>query len=139
MDGDLQVVPEDIPLLLASSEHQDVVNARRVSRQDRSIVLFSSKAYNFMMRCLFGSPCADCGSNFTLFRTHLVKGIPMVANDHRYLIPLAMRKGARRITEVAIGHRERSSGQSKYSTFKALPAATELVAFCWRLRSGVYD
>jgi dolichol-phosphate mannosyltransferase len=139
MDGDLQVVPEDIPALLGLAEHHDVVNARRSMRQDRRIVVISSKLYNTIMRRVFRSPCMDSSSNFTLFRTSLMKGMDIVSNDHRYLIPLAMRKGARRITEVAVRHSRRTRGRSKYSALKAVPAAAELVAFWWRLHRGVYD
>jgi dolichol-phosphate mannosyltransferase len=139
MDGDLQVDPEDIPRLLAFARGNDVVNAKRAKRVSGFLLILSSKIYNLLMNLLFQSRCSDSSSNFTLFRTVLVKELPLMANDHRYLLPLVMRKGARNIKEVEVRHSKRSSGFSKYSVLKAIPASFELLAFCLRLSRGYYD
>lgn len=139
MDGDLQVHPEDIPRLVAFASGNDVVNARRANRVSGFLLILSSKIYNLLMNSLFQSRCSDSSSNFTLFRTALVKELPLIANDHRYLLPLAIRKGAKNIREVEVRHSRRSSGVSKYSVLKAIPASFEFLAFCFRLGTGYYD
>lgn len=139
MDGDLQVVPEDIPALVAHARENDVVNAKRARRVAGFSYLWSSAVYSLVMNLLFRSRCSDSTSNFTLFRTALMKELPLKANDHRYLLPLAIRRGAKNIREVGVRHSQRASGSSKYSALKSIPASFELVAFLFRLGTGFYD
>lgn len=140
MDADLQVLPEDVPRLLdAMARGYDVVNAIRMKRQHEPLIRVSSRFYNLLMRLFFRSPVTDAASNFTAFRTEHVQGVHLVENDHRYIIPIAQRRGARRVTEVPVRHEARRHGRSKYGLSKALTGTPELLRAWRRLQAGFYD
>jgi len=140
MDADLQVLPEDVPLLLDKmSSGYDLVNAIRKKRQHETLIRFSSRLYNLLMRLFFQSPVIDAASNFTATRTAYVRGLRLIENDHRYIIPIVRRRGARRIAEVRVRHEARKHGRSKYGLSKAVSGTPELLRAWRRLRNGFYD
>lgn len=141
MDADLQVLPEDIPLFARKIESgYDVVNGIRENRQHPFWMKLASRFYNILMLVFFRSPVFDAASNFTAFRTRYVKGLPLRDNDHRYIIPIAMRRGAARIGEVIVAHHARKHGKSKYTALpKYLRGFPELFVAWLRIRSGKYD
>jgi len=120
MDGDLEVHPEDIPLFLEKMKHPDVdvVNGIRTNRKHTFAINSLSRIYNILMFLVFQSPVYDAASNFTAFRSKFIKGINLKYNDHRYIIPIVQRRGAREFDEVIIHHDYRKSGISKYNAMK---------------------
>ena len=120
MDGDLEVDPEDIPLFLQKIKGSvDVVNAIRTNRKHVFAINFVSRIYNLLMYLFFKILTHDSASNFTAFRAHLVRNLQLRHNnDHRYIIPIVQRRGARDIYEVVIGHHFRKAGMSKYTAIK---------------------
>lgn len=141
MDGDLQVMPEDIPKFVEKVEEgYDVVNAIREHRQHPFWIKLASRVYNILMLILFNSPVMDAASNFTAFRAIFVKGLPLRNNDHRYIIPIAMRRGAKRIGEVIVEHKGRKSGKSKYKALpKYIKGLPEIFVAFLRIKFGLYD
>jgi len=139
IDADLQVLPEDIPRIMEHIEKYDLVNARRIKRNDHFVTVFSSKVYNFMMKKILKSPLNDSASNYTAVKTRYVKGLSLRKNDHRYIIPIVMRRGATRFKEVDVNHFSRLKGKSKYSIFKAWTGFFEFFEFRRRLIRGLYN
>ncbi len=139
MDADLQVLPEDIPLLVDEMDKGfDLVNAVRAKRQHDPAIKLASRIYNLLMKLFFESPVSDAASNFTAIHAEYLQELPLVANDHRYLIPILQNRGLKRISEVAVRHKERARGKSKYSLMKAVTGFPELLAVYVRIRKGVY-
>jgi len=139
MDADLQVRPEDIPLLVDEMDRGfDLVNAIRTKRQHAPAIKVASRVYNLLMKVFFRSPVSDAASNFTAIEARYVKQLPLVANDHRYLIPILQDRGLTRINEIKIYHQERTRGKSKYSLMKAVTGFPELLAVFFRIRKGDY-
>jgi glycosyltransferase involved in cell wall biosynthesis len=143
MDGDLQVRPEDIPALLAPLERgeRDVTNAVRVGRQHDLAMIAISRVGNAILRALTPCPVADAASNFTALRADLVRGLALIENDHRYLIPMLIHRGLDpdRVADVPLPHESRRRGASKYRALeKAARGAPEILRFRQRLRAGFY-
>jgi|ERR1043165_4903188 glycosyltransferase involved in cell wall biosynthesis len=144
MDADLQNLPEDIPLLLKPIEEGrlDLVNAIRTRRQHAGSLIAISKLGNVLIRCLMVCPVSDAASNFTALKAEFTKSLALVENDHRYVIPILVRRGMdpKRIGEVNTRHEARKHGTSKYSALrKALTGFPELLRCKKRIRQGFYD
>jgi len=144
MDADLQNYPEDIPKLLEPIEQGrlDLTNAIRMRRQHSLAMILISKGGNLLIRTLLTCPVSDAASNFTALPAKFAKNLTMVENDHRYVIPIFVRRGldARRIGDVETRHTARRHGASKYKVIKkALTGVPELFRFRTRLKQGFYD
>jgi dolichol-phosphate mannosyltransferase len=142
MDADLQVLPEEVPLLLdkALGEGYQMVctyNDPRRGGKPRNLV---SRLGNLFMKLLFRSPVQDAGANFMAVEVRFLKGVRLVENDQRYLLPIAMRRGLERIGEVGCRFMPRRFGRSKYSYLqKTLEGLPEMLRLKRRLRAGFYD
>ena len=144
MDADLQNQPEDIPLLVAPLEEGrlDVCNAIRTKRQHAGSLIAISKLGNVLIQFLMVCPVSDAASNFTAIRASFTKDLKLIENDHRYVIPIFVRRGMdpKRIGELPTRHEARKHGSSKYSAVrKALTGFPELLRCKKRLRQGFYD
>lgn len=140
IDSDLQVFPEDIPLLIEKMEEgYELINAIRKKRKHHFLIVISSNIYNMLMKIFFNCPVKDAASNFTAIETKFVKGVKLIENDHRYIIPIAQRRGLRKISEVDVRHIERKKGKAKYGLNKAIAGFPELLRAWWRIKNGFYD
>ncbi len=141
IDGDLQLLPEDIPLFVEKmNSGYDIVNGIREHRRHKLTLRLASRIFNLSMLFFFNCPVLDAASNFTGFKAGLVKNLNLVDNDHRYIIPIALRRGAKQIGEVVVRHRDRKSGKTKYRTYtKFIKGGPEIIMAWWRVRSGKYD
>ena len=144
MDADLQNQPEDILLLLKPIEEGrlDLVNAIRTKRQHAGSLIAISKLGNVLIRMLMTCPVSDAASNFTALKSSYVRDLTLFENDHRYVIPICVRRGMdpARIGEVPTRHEARRHGASKYSAVrKAITGFPELLRCKRRLKNGVYD
>lgn len=147
MDADLQVLPEELPNVLTpmlTQGYQMVCTYNDPKRDeyykkryDRSLV---SRIGNIFMRLLFSSPVRDAGGNFLALETRYIKDVALIINDQRYLLPISMRRGLARITEVGCEFAPRKRGKSKYNLWKkALLGIPEMFQLKYRLLTGVYD
>jgi dolichol-phosphate mannosyltransferase len=144
MDADLQNFPEDIPLLLAPIEEGrlDLTNAVRMKRRHNPLMIAISRGGNLLIRMFLTCPVQDAASNFTALPAKLAKGLTLVENDHRYIIPILVRRGLdpQRIGDVETRHAARKHGASKYKVLKkAITGVPELFRFRKRLQHGFYD
>jgi glycosyltransferase involved in cell wall biosynthesis len=147
MDADLQVLPEELHRVISpiweggyqivctyNDPQRDVYHKQRY---DRSLVSYIG---NFFMRALFNSPVKDAGANFLAVETRFLRGVGLLANDQRYLLPISMRRGLTKITEVGCEFAPRVRGKSKYSLWKkALLGIPEMFQLKYRLLRGEYD
>ena len=141
MDGDLQLLPEDIPLFLERVDAgYELVNAIREKRKHTLGIQLVSRVYNLLSLIFFKSPVNDAASNFTAIKTKYVKNVKLYNNDHRYIIFIAQRRGLKKITEVEVRHQERKEGESKYKLMTKILVGFPELFFAWlRIKLGVYD
>ncbi len=131
MDGDLQVVPADIPKLLALAPQFDLVCGWRKDRHDSLVRKLSSRIANRFRNMVTHDGIHDTGCELKLFRRNLVDRLQLFEGLHRFFPALALMHGFR-VTEVPIQHFPRIHGQSKYGVgnrlFKGL---YDLIAVRW--------
>jgi len=141
IDGDLQLLPEDVPLLVDKMDKgYDLVNAIREHRQHDFGLRLASRIYNLLMLIFFNCPVLDAASNFTAFKKQYVKNLNLIKNDHRYIIPICVRRGAKNVGEVVVQHKDRKGGKSKYKTAnKFVRGGPEIIAAWIRFKRGKYD
>lgn len=114
MDADLQDDPAEIPRFIAKlDEGFDVVNGWKERRLDPWHKTKPSKVFNWMVGRLTGLKLQDHNCGLKLFRREVIHEIRIYGELHRFIPVLAHARGFR-VSEVAVHHRERQFGQSKY-------------------------
>ena len=121
MDGDLQDDPHEIPLFLEQMENKraDLVCGWKRRRRDGIAKRLVSKVANGLTRFFTGTAVHDMNCGFKLYREDVAKGLNLYGDMHRYIPAMVAAQGFR-ISEVAVNHRERKFGVSKYGNFRRL-------------------
>jgi len=114
MDADLQDDPAEIPRFLAKiHEGYDVVNGWKERRLDPWHKVYPSKVFNAMVSGLTGVSLHDHNCGIKLFRAEVAREVRLYGELHRFIPVLAHSRGFR-VAEVAVHHRPRQHGHSKY-------------------------
>ncbi len=127
IDADLQVLPEDLPLLVAKlDEGYDVAVGWRMNRQDPLFRKYASRMFNWYVARVTGMPLHDYGCNIKVMKREILDSMCRLQHRCRYLpADLAMVGG--RVAEVKVGHSARKKGQSKYNFLKLVRAALDML------------
>jgi len=141
MDADLQDDPQDLYKFFSLIEDDaDLIMGLREMRRHRKLFRLAAILYDAMVVILFDSPMHTNTSSFLTIKSEFIKGVKFKKNDHRYLPLIAMNRGASKIKEVVVVHRERLYGCSKYSDYrKIFLGMQEVLRFFVRLRLGYYN
>ena len=128
IDGDLQNDPRDIPGMLDRlDDGYDLVFGWRKDRQDK---LLSRKVPSWIANRLIsrvtGFPIHDLGCTLKAIRADIAKDMELYGAMHRFMPILGSNLGAR-CTEMAVNHRSRRFGQSKYGIGRTVPVLLDLV------------
>ncbi len=114
MDGDLQDQPAELPKLLARLDAGlDVVTGWKQTRHDPWHKRWPSKLFNAFVSRLSGVKLHDHNCGFKCFRREVVDDMDLYGERHRFIPVLAAAQGFR-VGEVAVVHRPRTAGVSKY-------------------------
>ncbi|MFN9343308.1 MAG: glycosyltransferase family 2 protein [Planctomycetota bacterium] len=119
-DADLQDVPAEIPKLLAAiAGGLDLVTGWKQARQDTFGKRLASRGFNRLVNLTSGLRLHDhyCGLKAMLLE--FIDRIPLRGGMHRFLTVFARQLGYR-VGEIAVHHRRREFGQSKYG-WRRLP------------------
>lgn len=124
LDADLQNDPADIPALLDRLDSgYDVVSGWRKNRQDAAISRkLPSSLANWLISRVTGVRLNDYGCTLKAYRREVLESFRLYGEMHRF-IPAYASWGGASITEMAVNHRPRRAGKSKYGlsrTFKVL-------------------
>lgn len=120
LDADLQNPPEEIPKLVAKLEEgYDTVGGWRELRQDSFFRRLPSAFINWLMSKVTGVYLRDYGCMLRAYRRSVIDSINQ-CHESTSFIPALANTFARRITEVPVGHAERTRGKSKYSLVKLI-------------------
>ena len=121
LDADGQDVPAEVPKLLALvADGFDVVGGWRRRRIDRVVKRQTSRVYNAVTRWMTGLDLHDFNTGLKAFRREVVAELPLYGEFHRFVPVLAHDLGFN-VGEVAVEHRPRQAGESKYLSITRFP------------------
>lgn len=127
MDADLQDDPAEIPAFLAKlDEGADVVNGWKQRRLDPWHKVYPSRVFNGMVGWLTGVRLHDHNCGLKAFRREVAEEIRIYGELHRFIPVLAHARGFR-ISELAVHHRPRQHGHSKYGIRRFLRGFLDLL------------
>jgi glycosyltransferase involved in cell wall biosynthesis len=127
IDGDLQDSPAEIAALLAKlDEGFDVVSGWKRDRQDPWHKVLPSRVFNWLVSWLMGVHLHDHNCGLKAYRRDVMNEIRLYGELHRFVPVLAAAKGFR-IGEVAVSHRPRKYGKSKYGVSRLLKGLLDLI------------
>jgi glycosyltransferase involved in cell wall biosynthesis len=128
VDGDGQNDPADIEKMLRLlDEGYDVVSGWRKDRQDNFIRRnLPSILANQLISLVSGVRLHDFGCSLKAYKRHVVEGIRLYGEMHRFLPIYASWHGAR-ITEVIVNHHPRRTGRSKYGLERVIKVILDLL------------
>lgn len=137
LDGDGQNLPNDIPKLLDhKNQAQDpiCVAGWRRDRRDTWLKRISSKIANGIRSRLLRDATPDSGCGIKLFPRDAFLDLPYFDHMHRFLPALFARQGLKTVS-VAVAHRARIAGVSKYGLWNRLwVGIVDLVGVAWLQR-----
>jgi len=126
LDGDLQDDPSEIPRFLAAFEQgYDLVSGWKRRRRDPLSKRWSSRLFNAVVARIAGLPLHDFNCGFKAYRAPVVRDLRLRRGLHRF-IPLLAKAAGYRVGEIAVGHRPRPHGRSKYGWERVPQALVEL-------------
>lgn len=135
MDADLQDDPAELPRLLAGLEQFDMVAAYRVNRyqNDPLAKTLPSKLYNWTVRTMTGVELHDFNCGMKAYRYTALKGLRLYGELHRF-IPVLVAQQGHTITEIAVNHRPRYAGVSKFGHSRLLRGLLDFVTVIFLTR-----
>jgi glycosyltransferase involved in cell wall biosynthesis len=136
IDADLQDVPAEIPRLLAKlDEGFDLVSGLKAKRRDPWLRRALSKLFNVATSRISGLRLHDLNCGLKAYRAEVLAGLRIYGELHRFLPVLAHYRGYR-VAELAVAHRERAHGRSRYGPERYLRGFLDLltVTFIGRYR-----
>lgn len=137
MDGDGQNAPSDLALLYETFRDESFRNVRvavlgeRRERRDTPVRRMSSRLANALRSRVLGDGTRDTGCSLKLIRKADYLALPYFDHMHRFLPALLLREGIE-LRHVAVSHRPRMSGTSKYGFWnRALVGVVDLFGTAW--------
>ncbi len=114
LDSDLQDNPAELKKLILEIEKGfDVVTGWKENRKDSFEKRFASKIFNFFVKLFSGLKINDSNTGIKVIKKEVATSLNLYGGRHRY-IPLLAHQKNYNVTEVAVEHRERKYGISKY-------------------------
>jgi len=128
IDADLQNDPRDVFLLLDEmSKGYDVVSGWRRRRKDHFLLrTLPSRVANGLISFITGVRLHDYGCTLKAYDRDVIKSIRIYGRLHRFLPALCSWRGAS-VAEVAVNHRPRQAGKSKYGLSKTFGVVLDLI------------
>ena len=140
LDGDGQNDPADLPALYRSLTRADapegltMVMGRRASRKDSSWKKFGSRFANAIRKRMLRDDCDDSGCGIKVMKRAAFLNLSYFYHMLRYMPALMIAEG-HKFEFMDVNHRERGTGQSKYTNFGRLAdALSDLRGVMWLIR-----
>ncbi len=136
IDGDLQDDPSEIPRLLEELESgADLVSGWKRDRRDPWSRRAASAVFNGVTTRMSGLTLHDLNCGFKAYRAEVVRSLALTGDQYRYIPVLASAEGFR-VSELAVNHRPRKYGRSKYGLERYLRGFLDLltILFIGRFR-----
>jgi glycosyltransferase involved in cell wall biosynthesis len=127
LDADGQDDPAELPRLLAKlDEGYDLVSGWKIRRRDPLRRRLVSRIFNAVTGWISGVRLHDMNCGFKAYRAEVVRGLPLYGELHRFIPVLAHERGYR-VTELAVNHRPREHGRSRYGIERYLRGFFDLI------------
>ena len=127
IDADGQDDPSEIPRLLAKlDEGYDLVSGWKTKRRDPWRRRVLSRIFNRVTGWISGVRLHDMNCGLKAYRAEVVRGLALYGELHRFLPVLAHERGFRS-TELAVNHRPREHGRSRYGLERYLRGFFDLI------------
>ena len=127
LDADLQDDPAEIPRFLAAIKGGlDVVSGWKQVRHDPWHKVIPSRVFNWMVSTLTGVRLHDHNCGMKCSRAEVFQEIRLYGELHRFIPVLAAARGFK-VGEIAILHRPRRYGHSKYGVRRFVKGFLDLL------------
>jgi glycosyltransferase involved in cell wall biosynthesis len=127
MDADLQDDPAEIPRFLEKIKSGlDVVSGWKQLRNDPWHKVWPSRVFNWMVGALTGVKLHDHNCGMKCYRAEVLREVRLYGELHRFVPVLAAARGFR-VGEVAVNHRPRRYGRSKYGVRRFVKGFLDLM------------
>ena len=138
MDGDLQNDPADIPAMirLLEDDELDVVSGWRKNRKDSISKKFVSRVANMLRSLLVEDGIHDSGCTLKVYRKECFENISLYGEMHRF-IPALLKMRGFQIGELAVHHRPRVAGKSKYNMKRTMKGFADMIIIWYWNRYAV--
>jgi glycosyltransferase involved in cell wall biosynthesis len=139
LDADLQNDPADVPKVVDALERTGAtaVAGYRAARRDTAWKRLQSRIANGVRNWLNGEVIRDTGCSLKAFRADAVRGLPLFGGMHRFLPTLIKMHGGT-VAEVAVGHRPRRFGVTKYGMWnRVFRSLADAFAVRWMQRRAL--
>lgn len=136
MDADLQDDPAEVPNLLDPLEEEDpetgqprfdVVSGWKTDRKDPWHKRWPSLIFNWLVSRMTGVHLHDHNCGLKAYRREALDEVRLYGELHRFVPVLAAARGYK-ATEVAVHHRPREFGKSKYGVSRIIKGLMDLIA-----------
>jgi len=127
-DGDLQNDPRDIPAMVETLDRgYDIVCGWRKDRKDPFVSRrLPSMLANRIISAATGVQLHDYGCSLKAFRAEVIRPLKLYGEMHRFIPAIASEQGVS-IHEVAVHHRPRRHGRSKYGIGRTIRVILDLM------------
>lgn len=138
LDGDLQNDPADIKKLIGEIEKgADLVCGYRAKRKDTIVKQITSRVANFVRSRFTKDGVRDTGCTLKVMRRECRDALVPFYGMHRF-IPALVKGAGYKLVEVAVNHRPRTAGVSKYGLGnRAIKATVDMFGVRWLLSRQV--
>ncbi len=127
LDADLQDDPHEIPRFLAAmSGELDVVSGWKQVRHDPWHKVLPSRVFNWIVSRLTDVALHDHNCGMKCYRREIFREVRLYGELHRFVPVLAAARGFR-VGEIAIQHRPRRYGHSKYGPHRFVKGFLDLL------------
>lgn len=136
LDADLQDNPKEIPNFLKKlSQGYDMVSGWKKVRHDPLSKTFPSKIGNFATRLLTGVKVHDLNCGFKAYRKEVVKSLNLYGELYKY-IPVLAQKQNFLVGEIAVSHRPRKFGKSKFGWERNIKGFLDMLTVVFLTKYG---
>lgn len=135
MDGDLQNLPEEIPLLFEPvRDGASMAKGIRMGRpESKYLRLIPSRIANWLIRRATGCRVRDMGG-YSCIKGDLARSLTLRSGQHRFLPALVHINGGR-IVEIPVTSNKRFAGESHYGIGRSLDVFID-IALLWFLSAA---
>jgi dolichol-phosphate mannosyltransferase len=137
LDGDGQNDPADVPRLLillqkpGFDSRVKLIAGERLKRQDNRVRRLSSGVANAVRRAVLSDGISDTGCGLKLIERECFLNLPYFDHMHRFIPALVQQSGGH-VLSLAVNHRPRHLGRSKYGIWNRLfTGLVDLAGVAW--------
>jgi glycosyltransferase involved in cell wall biosynthesis len=129
LDGDGQNDPADIPKMIQHLENNqlDAVSGWREDRKDSFGKKLASRGADWLRRLLINDGVHDSGCSLKVYKKECFQEINLYGELHRF-IPAILKVKGYRVGELAVNHRPRIFGKTKYNWKRIVKGLIDLIA-----------